>query len=77
MEAKAAAAAGAGAVTLPIGVVFVWLTGQIGDLEDRIRAMEVDMATTQQDVEATKESAAEIHSILDRAFPRAGTNPGG
>ena len=74
MEAKAAAAAGAGAVTLPMGVVFVWLTGQIGDLEDRIRAMEVDMATTQQDVEATKESAAEIHQILDRAFPRTGTN---
>ena len=74
MEAKAAAAAGAGAVTLPMGVVFVWLTGQIGDLEDRIRAMEVDMATTQQDVEATKESAAEIHAILDRAFPRTGTN---
>ena len=77
MEVKTAAAAGAGVVPLPIGVVFVWLTGQIGDLEDRIRAIEVDMATTQQDVEATKESAAEIHSILDRAFPRAGTNPGG
>jgi len=77
MEAKTAAAAGAGAVTLPIGAVFVWLTGQIGDLEDRIRAMEVDMATTQQDVEATKESAAEIHQILDRAFPRTGTNSGG
>lgn len=77
MEAKAAAAAGAGAVTLPMGVIFVWLTGQISGLEDRIRAMEVDMATTQQDVEATKESAAEIHSILDRAFPRSGANPGG
>ena len=77
MEAKTAAAAGAGVVTLPVGVIFVWLTGEIGDLEDRIRAMEVEMATTQQDVEATKESAAEIHSILDRAFPRAGANPGG
>ena len=77
MEAKTAAAAGAGAVTLPMGVIFVWLTGQIGDLEDRIRAIEVDMATTQQDVEATKDSAEEIHSILDRAFPRTGANPGG
>ena len=77
MDAKTAAAAGAGGVTLPIGVVFVWLTGQISDLEDRIRAIEVDMATTQQDVEATKESAEEIHSILDRAFPRTGTSPGG
>jgi hypothetical protein len=77
MEVKTAAAAGAGVVTLPIGAVFVWLTGEISDLEDRIRAMEVDMATTQQDVAATKESAEEIHSILDRAFPRAGATPGG
>jgi len=77
MEAKTAAAAGAGAVTIPIGAVFIWLTGEISDLEDRIRAMEVDMATTQQDVEATKESAKEIHTILDRAFPRAGANSGG
>ena len=77
MEAKTAAAAGAGAVTLPMAAVFGWLTSQIGDLEDRIRAIAVDMATTQQDVAATKESAEEIHQILDRAFPRTGANPGG
>ena len=77
MEAKTAAAAGAGAVTLPMAALFGWMTTQIGDLEDRIRAIEVDMATTQQDVEATKESADEIHQILDRAFPRTGTNSGG
>jgi|TARA_A100000172_G_scaffold59491_1_gene39066 hypothetical protein len=77
MEAKTAAAAGAGAVTLPIAAVFGWLNTQIDDLDDRIRQIEVQVAVTQQDVEQMKESAEEIHDILNRAFPRTGTTPGG
>ena len=77
MEAKTAAAAGAGAVTLPMAAVFGWLNPQIDDLDARIRSMEVQIAVTQQDVETMKESAEDIHDILNRAFPRTGTNPGG
>ncbi len=77
MEAKTAAAAGAGAVTLPAAAIFGWLNTQIDDLDARIRSMEVQVAVTQQDVETMKESAEDIHEILNRAFPRTGTNPGG
>ena len=76
MEAKPAAAAGAGAVTLPAAALFGWLNTQIDDLDARIRSMEVQVAVTQQDVETMKESAEDIHEILNRAFPRTGTNPG-
>jgi len=77
MESKTAAAAGAGAVTLPAAAIFGWLNAQIDDLDERIRSMEVQIAVTQQDVETMKESAEDIHEILNRAFPRTGTNPGG
>jgi outer membrane murein-binding lipoprotein Lpp len=77
MEAKTAAAAGAGAVTLPMAALFGWLNTQIDDLDTRIRQIEVQVAVTQQDVEQMKESAEEIHDILNRAFPRTGTTPGG
>jgi methyl-accepting chemotaxis protein len=77
MEAKTAAAAGAGAVTLPMAAVFGWLNTQIDDMDARIRQIEVQVAVTQQDVEQMKESAEEIHDILNRAFPRTGTTPGG
>ena len=77
MESKTAAAAGAGAVTLPMAAVFGWLNTQIDDLDTRIRSMEVQIAVTQQDVETMKESAEDIHEILNRAFPRTGTTPGG
>ena len=76
MEAKTAAAAGAGAVTLPAAALFGWLNTQIDDLDARIRSMEVQVAVTQQEVETMKESAEDIHEILNRAFPRTGTNPG-
>ena len=76
MEAKTAAAAGAGAVTLPAAALFGWLHTQIDALDARIRSMEVQVAGTQQDVETMKESAEDIHEILNRAFPRTGTNPG-
>ena len=76
MEAKTAAAAGAGAVTLPAAALLGWLNTQIDDLDARIRSMEVQVAVTQQDVETMKESAEDIHEILNRAFPRTGTNPG-
>ena len=77
MEAKTAAAAGAGAVTLPMAAVFGWLNTQIDDMDARIRQIEVQIAVTQQDVETMKESAEDIHDILNRAFPRTVTNPGG
>ena len=77
MEAKTAAAAGAGAVTLPMASVFGWLNTQIDDMDARIRQIEVQVAVTQQDVETMKESAEDIHDILNRAFPRTVTNPGG
>ena len=37
MEPKTAAAAGAGAVTLPIAAVFGWLNTQIDDMRKRTR----------------------------------------
>ena len=77
MEAKTAAAAGAGAVTLPMAAVFGWLNTQIDDMDARIRQIEVQVAGTPQDVETMKESAEDIHDILNRAFPRTVTNPGG
>ena len=76
MEAKTAAAAGAGVVTLPAAALFGWLNTQIDDRDARIRSMEVQVAVTQQDVEQMKESAEDIHDILNRAFPRTVTNSG-
>ena len=59
-----------------MAAVFGWLNTQIDDMDARIRQIEVQVAVTQQDVETMKESAEDIHDILNRAFPRTVTNPG-